>query len=693
MMFVKSKSEFLTCELDTIHSFIAPAVISIGTSALLGRFLINYIPSKSYGGLFMPSLYGSFLNILIVRSGERGESFSSKLVRIHLSFLGGALLAICLKGRVQLAARDALSIAVVSILFNTLYQVGAQRRRVKQIALDQLTADPKEQNGPDVEMLKNYQPLSFIMDYASIPEIAKLGSTCKRMRLEILKRFVDKLEVKDVETYVREHKVLDWLDTNNFQSLVFYHLYQRSPASCAVLKDNQDFMKIVLHLERDKLGEPEWQLFAPTFRELFLSSRILNFFFENRALLENYLLHAQYYIATLDSVKHAPRCLRESSQFAVEYFRTCKRLKVGFSIQEQLQYFSPKVRDCEEVVFAAVSRDENAFQYASERLKNDRSFLLRLCKAKGEVILKAKRHFLRDEGLVIQALSSYGALFPSVDRTLQDSPEFRIRALEANGLILEYLSDSEKDDRATVLRAVNKRGMALGFASRNQRSDANVVKAAVSSDPLAIQFALNENDEIWTIFEEGLKKNPVALQFAKDRLKSNKELVLELVTLDGKAFQFASESLRDNQEIALRAANSDVSSFPFASQRLRDYKPYVLAYLEKVNDLKIGNHANLHYLNLGLMHNRAMFQDKDVWVALIKIDKSYLSYIPDHLKTDRGFIKEVAKVRGSALEYFHYDVRDDEEIATLAIQKHPSNVRYISDRLKHDQRFLGKFIL
>ena len=387
--------------------------------------------------------------------------------------------------------------------------------------------------------------------------------------------------------------------------------------------------------------------------------------------------------------------MKENESFALDYFRFSRIENPDFLIGEQLQYFSPKVRDCEEVVLEAVSRDENAFQFASKRLKNDRSFLKVLIKAKGGVILKAKPDFLKDEELVIQAFRHKRDVYPRVDSTLKSSSDFKVRALDANGLILEYLSDSEKDDRATVLRAVNQRGMALGFASENQRSNLDVVKAAVSSDPLAIQFALNDlkkNPEILRIFEEGLKKNPVALEFAQDELKSNRDLVLQLVTLDGRAFHFASELLRDDLEIALRAAKTDLTSYSSVSERLKADKSYVLALLESAYTLIDQDKCGIQDIFSQHIPHPSLRGEKEVLLALIKINAIFFLRTEGSGWNDRAFLMEAASVNGLAFRHFPESARDDEEIAILASEQNELSIEYISDRLRNDKKFRERII-
>jgi len=102
-------------------------------------------------------------------------------------------------------------------------------------------------------------------------------------------------------------------------------------------------------------------------------------------------------------------------------------------------------------VLAAVQRNGQHLQYASEELRDDEEIVLEAVQRDGLAIKYAAKRFVDHKQVVIAAV---------------------IR----NGYVLEFVSDELRNDREVVCAAVQKDGRALELASEALRTDPEVLK-------------------------------------------------------------------------------------------------------------------------------------------------------------------------------------------------------------------------
>ena len=75
-------------------------------------------------------------------------------------------------------------------------------------------------------------------------------------------------------------------------------------------------------------------------------------------------------------------------------------------------------------------------------------------------------------------------------------------------------------------------------------------------------------------------------------------------------------------------------------------------------------------------------KDKDIVCHLYSIDKSIACDIDKELLKDKEFAKKLCDISGVVFEYLDENLRDDEEVATIAFKTYPSGIAYASDRIK-----------
>ena len=92
-------------------------------------------------------------------------------------------------------------------------------------------------------------------------------------------------------------------------------------------------------------------------------------------------------------------------------------------------------------MIAAVAKKLTSLQYASDELKNDKTFMM---------------PFVQQQ---------FGTAFTFVSVALKNDREMVLQAVAQNGLLLWYASDALKNDEEVVLAAMAQNGKALNFAS------------------------------------------------------------------------------------------------------------------------------------------------------------------------------------------------------------------------------------
>ena len=141
-----------------------------------------------------------------------------------------------------------------------------------------------------------------------------------------------------------------------------------------------------------------------------------------------------------------------------------------------------------------VFQDVSYLRIASERIKNDKDFMLNIVKYAGEALEYAPEKLRNDREIVLAAVKQ-------------------------NAKALEYASSELKNDKEVVLEVVKQMGCLIHLASEGLRNNKEIVLTAV-------------------------KNNGYALRFASKELQNDKEVVLEAVKKWGPSLEYASEELQ-----------------------------------------------------------------------------------------------------------------------------------------------------
>ena len=212
--------------------------------------------------------------------------------------------------------------------------------------------------------------------------------------------------------------------------------------------------------------------------------------------------------------------LRANCERAVDYSHGFLRLTYDGTNQND--------HNCATFVLEAVSRDYTQFRDASERLKNDVAFMIRVVR-----------------------VSPYCLTIAS--DAMQSNRDVVLAAVETRGTMIAYASPELKSDREIVIAAVTNEGEALLVAEDAYHNDAEVVKLAASNWPLALHYATRDVRDNKEVVLAAVQSHAMALQHASERLRGDVDVVTAAMRVDDVAYVDALPPARDDPRVqALR---------------------------------------------------------------------------------------------------------------------------------------------
>lgn len=188
-----------------------------------------------------------------------------------------------------------------------------------------------------------------------------------------------------------------------------------------------------------------------------------------------------------------------------------------------IRKINEELKDDSDVMYAAVKRNPNAFEFASPRLRDDKKLAIMAVSGKG-----------------------MGFLLRFVSQRLRDDYQVVMAAIRGDGFALEYASEKLKDNDDVVKTALEYNGRTLKYASERIKSDKNMVLLAVS----------------------GGYDNGYGLEYASEELKKDKDVVIAAVSSTGGVLEYASENLKRDKDVVKAAVCENYCSLKHADNSL-----------------------------------------------------------------------------------------------------------------------------
>lgn len=255
---------------------------------------------------------------------------------------------------------------------------------------------------------------------------------------------------------------------------------------------------------------------------------------------------------------------------------------------------------------------------------------------------------------------------------------------------LVYLKEKEIKTKNEILNDPYN----LRFASEELRDDEELVKKIVKDCGLAIEFASDRLLNNFDVAMLAVKNNGLALAFLSDKLKDKSEIVLAAVKQNGKALMFASARLREQERVVFKAMENYSGSLKYANKRFKNNQEYVLSSVKGQERYSFMDIDKIWFKDHDFMAKASEISAK----ILSKYDRSVLTreiildYISkdglnlqyfDDFNNDFEIVKNAVNQNGMALKFASPFLRDNVEIALLAITKNSESIKFIGQNVKN----------
>ena len=326
-----------------------------------------------------------------------------------------------------------------------------------------------------------------------------------------------------------------------------------------------------------------------------------------------------------------------------------------FSNGLELRLFPDNIRDDEEIVFYAVKNNGHSMQYASERLKNDVSFVFRIVNS-------------------IERDIKMGIFFKYVSDKI--TSKFLLEAIKISPSILQCAPDNIKSNPQIVSDCVSKDARTLEFASSVLKNKTEIFKASLTGIGIGLKFTSFRIRDNFDLVYLSVVKRPRSLEYASLRLRKSYGIVYEAIKEEPTIVQFISEELRDNYELMLMAIKKNGANLKYLSNRLKNNETIVSTAIE------------LFGQNIKFASRYIKCQAKLVHKAVSRTGWA-LKFASNSLRNKKWIVKTAVAQSGEAFKYASPQLRDDWEIASLAMKTFAGSVfRYASPRLRGDPQFI-----
>lgn len=233
---------------------------------------------------------------------------------------------------------------------------------------------------------------------------------------------------------------------------------------------------------------------------------------------------------------------KDNKELVIKFIESNPNL-VGKNI---IKNASDRLKDDEDVVSLAVINHATGFQYASNRLKNDKNFV--------KETIKKIDSYLKNKYKDVQNLD----------------PEF-IKYTE-NLIILNILknvSEELKNDKEILLSAISITPEAIKEAGKELKNNRDFILEAIKIDSFVLYYVSSKFQNDKELVLEAVKQKSYVLVTASNKLKNDKEVVLEAVKQNGYALSYASEELKNDREVVMEAIKNDSGAIDYASEELQ----------------------------------------------------------------------------------------------------------------------------
>jgi len=247
----------------------------------------------------------------------------------------------------------------------------------------------------------------------------------------------------------------------------------------------------------------------------------------------------------------------------------------------------------------------------------------------------------------------------NINEILYNDRNFMLELAEEQGYFLKYAKTEFCCDKELVIKALtkkdfnNERGVYKFWDSicENLRNDKDVILKAVSSYSMRNIESYFPTELFFDkkFISKCVKVGPHCLEFVWSEFKSDETIVYNAVKSNGFTLEYADPNLLNNHKIIMAAISDSGFGYQYAPLKYKKDKTLALKIMKK-------NKSTSPY-----------------------------EYLDISLKKDFEIAKLAMSVNGFNMFYAPNEVKNNKELATIAIKSNPSAYEYLDKKLQKDK--------
>ncbi len=224
---------------------------------------------------------------------------------------------------------------------------------------------------------------------------------------------------------------------------------------------------------------------------------------------------------------------------------------------EVVQYASEALRSEKGFMLAAIEAKDDAsvVQYASEALRADRSFMLAAIAKDWEAVRYASGALRSDEAVMVAAIAKDVRAMKFASAALLAEKDFMLAAASKNARAVQYAPEALRADGAFMLAAIDANHLVVDQVPSSLRESRSFM-------PVALLRARIATDHFSVV--------PHMLRQASVAARDNRVVMMAAAAKNGMAARYASKALRGDRQFMLTAAASNEESLVYATASLLD---------------------------------------------------------------------------------------------------------------------------
>lgn len=261
-----------------------------------------------------------------------------------------------------------------------------------------------------------------------------------------------------------------------------------------------------------------------------------------------------------------------------------------------------------------------------------------------------------------------------------------------NGGTLSNCSDELKADREVVLLAVKNKGTALCWANELFKFDKEICLIAVANAGYAYSYISPEFQALREFVELAVASRGNMLEDVPESYKNDRKIVLSAIASCDYALKFASAEICNDHQIALSAVEKCWFEYYYISPELKQDKEIIIAAVNNyLNEDKQERRwsDNPDDITVKVLY-QDLLHDYDVVTSLCHVIE--LALLNDKFRNNRSLVEKYIIADYINLADVGDSLKDDQELALMAINNEHFAVHYCSQELKNNREFVKKVL-